>query len=39
MIETGINNILGTLRTDTPYNPLDPKIKAPKNASLIPSHA
>ena len=39
MIETGINNILGTLRTDTPYNPLDPKIKAPRNASLTPSHA
>jgi hypothetical protein len=30
MIETGINNILGTLRTDTLYNPLDPKIKAAK---------
>jgi hypothetical protein len=30
MIETGINNILGTLRTDIPYNPLDQKIKAAK---------
>jgi CxxC motif-containing protein (DUF1111 family) len=30
MIETGINNILGTRRTDTLYNPLDPKIKAAK---------
>jgi hypothetical protein len=30
MLETGINNILGVLRTDTPYNPLDPKIKAAK---------
>ena len=27
MIETGIVNILGTLRTDTPYNPQDEKIK------------
>src|SRR5271169_3798327 len=28
MIETGINNILGIYRTDTPYDPADPKIKA-----------
>lgn len=28
MIEAGINNILGILRTDTPYNPTDSKIKA-----------
>jgi hypothetical protein len=28
MIETGIINILGTYRTDTPYDPNDPKIKA-----------
>jgi hypothetical protein len=28
MLELGINNILGTLRTDTPYDPQDPKIKA-----------
>lgn len=27
MLETGINNILGVLRTDTPYDPQDPKIK------------
>jgi hypothetical protein len=27
MIETGIVNILGALRTDTPYNPQDEKIK------------
>ena len=30
MLETGINNILGIFRTDTPYDPLDPKIKAAK---------
>jgi hypothetical protein len=28
MIETGINNILGIFRTDTPYDPNDTKIKA-----------
>jgi hypothetical protein len=28
MIELGINNILGMLRTDTPYSPQDPRIKA-----------
>jgi len=28
MIETGINNILGTQRTDTPYSTTDPKIMA-----------
>ena len=30
MLELGINNILGTLRTDTRYDPQDPKIKAAK---------
>ena len=30
MLELGVNNILGTLRIDTPYDPLDPKIKAAK---------
>ena len=30
MLELGINNILGILRTDTPYDPQDPKIKAAK---------
>jgi CxxC motif-containing protein (DUF1111 family) len=30
MLETGINNILGAFRTDTPYDPQDPKIKAAK---------
>ena len=30
MLETGINNILGTLRIDTLYSPQDPKIKAAK---------
>jgi hypothetical protein len=28
MIETGINNIVGVLRTDTLYNPMDPLITA-----------
>jgi CxxC motif-containing protein (DUF1111 family) len=28
MIEAGINNILGISRTDTPYDPTDPKITA-----------
>jgi CxxC motif-containing protein (DUF1111 family) len=28
MLELGINNILGMLRTDTPYDPKDPKIQA-----------
>src|SRR5437667_4537788 len=27
MLEFGINNVLGTLRTDTPYNPSQAKIK------------
>jgi CxxC motif-containing protein (DUF1111 family) len=30
MIETGINNILGVYRTDTPYDPTDPRITAAK---------
>ncbi len=30
MLEIGINNILGAFRTDTPYDPQDPKIKAAK---------
>jgi CxxC motif-containing protein (DUF1111 family) len=30
MLELGINNILGMLRTDTPYDPKDPKISAAK---------
>jgi hypothetical protein len=28
MLELGVNSILGMLRTDTPYAPQDPKIKA-----------
>jgi CxxC motif-containing protein (DUF1111 family) len=40
MIETGINNIVGTLRTDTPYVSNDPLITAAKRcqppASLVP---
>jgi len=30
MIELGVNNILGMYRTDTPYDPQDPRIKAAK---------
>lgn len=30
MLEVGINNILGALRTDTPYSKQDPKIRAAK---------
>ena len=36
MVETGVVNILGTRRTDTPYNPNDPLIRAKTYCQILP---